>query len=234
MKASGDALREIRNERIKYLLDYAQETIDPKIAADEIAAQIKSDAPDWTVINFGLGALIRHQSMAGLSVIYENPSILYKTPTQAGKYLFTLASNGECKRSKSIDQNWLIEQATSPFKDPSSIGKKIAGGIQACRVAERLSVSKKHGKCFEEVAMTNDSNRDIPLKAWAAKAWGASGAYRAASAVDHAASVGDFSLRRAFALTIKSSDSTERNRQKWYRHLSVREPDLKPTLARLR
>lgn len=231
-KASGDALREIENERINYLLDYVQETIAPEVAADEIESQIKSDAPDWTVINFGLGALIRHQSMAGLSVIYENPSILYKTPTQAGKYLFTLASNGGCR--KIIDQDWLVEQATSPFQDRSSVGKEIAGKIQACRVAERLGVGDRHGKLFEEVAMTNDSNRDIPLKAWTAKAWGASSAHRTATAVDHAASVGEFLLRRAFALTIKSSDSTERNRQKWYRHLSVREPDLKPTLARLR
>lgn len=231
MKASGDALKEIENERINYLLDYAEGDLEPEVAADEIDAQIKSYVPDWTVINFGLGALISHQSTAGLPVLYENPSILYKTPTQTGKYLLTLASNGRCKRS--IDRDWLMERATTPSEDPSSIGKEIAGKIQACKVAERLGVSEEHGKLLEEVAMTNDSNRDIPLKAWAAKAWGASGAYRSETAIDHAASVGDFSLRRAFVLTIKPSDSTERNRQKCYRYLSVREPDLKPSLARL-
>ena len=232
MKASGDALNEIDNERINYLLDYAEGDIEPEVAADEIEAQIKSDAPDWTVINFGLGALISHQSTAGLSVVYENLDILHKTPTKTGKYLLTLASNGRSKRL--IDRDWLVTRATSPFGDRSTAGKEIAGKIQACRVAERLGVSKEHGKLFEEVAMTNDSIRDIPLKAWAAKAWGASGAYRTEIAIDHAASVGDFSLRRAFVLTIKPSDSTEQNRQRWYRYLSVRDPDLRPSLARLR
>ena len=232
MKASGDALREIKNERIDYLRECGQGTLDPEIAADEIEAQVKSDSPDWTVINFGIGALIRNQSTTGLPIIYDNPSILQKTPTQTGRYLLSLAANGKCK--KFIDRDWLIQYATEPFKDRSSVGKEIAGKIHACRVAERLNINKNYGKLLEELAMANDCNRDIPLKAWAAKAWGSSSAYRPETAVDHADSVGDFSLRRAFVLTIKPSDSTGQNRQKWIRHLNIREPDLKPSLARLR
>lgn len=227
MKGTGEAYKAIQNDRIEYLIaSQPNKYIDPEMSADEIEIQIKSDGPDWRVVNFCLGGLISKRSAEGLRVLYENPSILVETPVQASKYLMELASDSACR--KKIDRDWLIDFATA-----TPNGRTIAGQIHACRVAERLGVSKDHGKRLEEVALSS-ANRNIPLKAWAAMAWGASSAYRPGTAVDHAACVGDFSLRRAFVLTIDPSEPSGKNRWKWYQRLSTLEPDLEPSLTRIR
>lgn len=228
MKDSGAADQVINNERIDYLIASSTDgNVDPEIAVDEIESQIQSDAPDFRIINFGLGVLIKHQSGLGLSVLHENPKIFEETPVNTGRYLYTLAAHGKFKTL--IDHDWIVDIAAT-----SSSGRSIAAQIHACRVAERLGVSKKHGERFAEVALSGGGNHNVPLRAWAAKAWGASEAYRPIAAVDHATDIGDFLLRRAFVLTIKPSDSTGQNRQRWSRHLKIREPDLKPSLVRLR
>ena len=228
MKDSDAAAQVINNERIDYLIASSTDgNVDSETAIDEIESQIRSDSPDLRIINFGLGVLIRHQSGIGLSVLRENPKIFEKTPVNTGRYLYKLASHGKLKML--IDHDWIVDIATTY---PS--GHSIAAQIHACRVAERLGVSKDHGERFAEVALSGGGNRNIPLRAWAAMAWGASEAYRPRAAVDHATDIGDFLLRRAFVLTINPEASTEKNRQKWCRHLSAREPDLKPSLARLR
>ena len=228
MKDSGAADQVINNERIDYLIASSTDgNVDPATAVDEIESQIQSDEPDFRIINFGLGVLIKYQSGLGLSVLHENPKIFEETPVNTGRYLCTLAAHGRFKTL--IDHDWIVEIAAT-----FSSGRSIAAQIHACRVAERLGVNKKHGERFAEVALSGGGNRNIPLRAWAAKAWGASEAYRPRAAVDHATDIGDFLLRRAFVLTIDPEASTDKNRQKWCRHLSVREPDLKPSLARLR
>lgn len=227
-KESDDVIGAIRNERIDYMMAFDHGLVSPEVAVEEIKNQIEADTPDWRALKFGLGALIKGQSAIGLSAIYHNPTIFVETPTHTGRYLMTLASDRRLKGQ--IDRDWLVE-----FAAEKPTGRSIAAQIQACRVVERLGVSKSHGRRFEEVAMSSNSdNRSIPFKAWAAMAWGASHAHSPGAAVDHASDVGDFKLRRAFVLTINPEASTEKSRQKWCRHLSAREPDLKPSLARLR
>lgn len=228
MKDSGAAAQVINNERIDYIIASSIDgNVDPETAVDEIEAQIQSDEPDYRVINFGLGVLIRRQSEVGLSMLHDNPKIFEETPVNTGRYLYILASHGKYKQL--IDRDWIVDIATT-----SSSGRSIAAQIHACRVAERLGVSKNHGERFAEVALSGGGDHNVPLRAWAAMAWGASEAHRPRAAVDHATDIGDFLLRRAFVLTIDPEASTDKNRQKWCRHLSVREPDLKPSLARLR
>ena len=57
---------------------------------------------------------------------------------------------------------------------------------------------------LEEFATDTNLRCHVPLQAWVAKAWGASKAHKPGRAVEYACHLGDFSVRRAFALTNSS------------------------------
>ena len=61
---------------------------------------------------------------------------------------------------------------------------------------------------MERLATGPDLQRHVPLRTWAATAWGSSRAHRPGRAVDYACEFGDFSVRRAFAATIPTDAST--------------------------
>ena len=131
-------------------------------------------------------------------------------------------------KSIKIDHDWLIERITA-----SHTTRSLAGQLQACRVASRLRLNKEHGQRLEELAVDNGLRRHTPLQAWAARAWGHSKAHRPGRAVDYACHYGDFTVRRAFALTIQPDSSNPSKRSCWRRKMRSVDPDLAPTLARL-
>lgn len=225
-KDSGDAKDAMQHGQIAYLLSGAAGYHTPQMAAEDIRSLLDRAEPDWSLIGFHLGSLRYHKSTHGLDILYENPTILYEMPRNAGHYLASLAADRQT-RSK-IDHDWLIELATS-----SSTTRSLAGQLQACRVASRLRVNCEHGKRLEELATDNSLRRHTPLQAWAARAWGSSKAHSPGQAVDYACHYGDFTVRRAFALTIRPDSSTPSKRSCWQRKIRSVDPDLAPTLARL-
>ena len=225
-KDSGDAEDAMQHGHIAYLLSGAAGYRTPQMAAEDIRSQLDREEPDWALIGFHLGSLRYHRSIHGLGILYENPTILDEMPRNVGHYLASLAADKQTRNK--IDHDWLIERITAPHTIRS-----LAGQLQACRVASRLRLNKEHGQRLEELATDHRLRRHTPLQAWAARAWGASKAHSPGRAVDHACHYGDFTVRRAFALTIHPDSSTPSKRSCWRRKMRSVDPDLDPTLVRL-
>ena len=225
-KGSEGAENAIQHVHIAYLTSTPARYRTPQSSVEEIREELDREEPDWSIVGFNLGSLRSAKSARGLSLLYEYPQILNELPQNAGQYLSALA--GSKKSRKQIDRDWIVDQATAP---PNS--RSLAGQLQVCRVASQIRLGKDHGKCLEAFATDSSLRHHAPLQAWAAKAWGASEAHAPGRAVDYACHFGDFSVRRAFVLTVPPAASTPSNRSCWRRKLRSVDPDLDPTLARL-
>ena len=225
-KGSEGAQNAIQHGQIAYLTSAAARYRTPQRSTEEIREELDRDEPDWNVIGFHLGSLRYKRSAHGLNVLYECPQVLNELPRLAGQYLWEFTNSQKTRNQ--IDRDWLVEQATA-----RPAAQSAAGQLQLCRVASQIRMGKRHGKSLEEFVVNGSPGHHAPLRAWAAKAWGSSEAHRSARAVEYACDFGDFSVRRAFALTLPPDASTPSRRSCWRRKLRVVDPDLEPTLARL-
>lgn len=225
-KEDGAADDALSSGRVDSMIAAAGGYVPPEVAAEELEHQLSLPEPDWTAIRFGLGALAREASTAGLELIYANPELFIEAPVNTGDYLMALARQ---KRSRGrIDRDWIVGFATS-----MADGRSIAAKVHACRVAHGLRVGRAHGNQLGDVAMSAAHPRNVPLQAWAAAAWGTSEAHRPGAAIANARHVGELPIRRAFALSVKPESSSQRKCRRWARGLSTVEPDLIPTLKAL-
>ena len=225
-KGSDAAEHIIQHGHIAYLTSPAAGYRPPQRSADALRQELQRDKPDLVLAKFHLGSLRSAQSPFGLPILYEQPQLLQEIPHSVGHYLSAVV--GHPHNRPELDRDWLVEQATA-----RPTARSAAGQLQLCRVASQLRLGKEHGNRLLELATDSSLRRHAPLQAWAAKAWGSSEAHSPGRAVDYACHFGDFSLRRAFALTVPPDASTRSKRSCWRDKLRSVEPDLEPTLARL-
>ena len=225
-KHLGEAFNVMEEDLITYVTSEYTGYFAPERAAEEIRDQIQSADPQWHIIRFFLGMLRSRRNPLALKIVYDNPRLLWEEPRAVGRYLLSLTQDKEIRAT--IDRDWIVENAT---KRPEA--RTLAGQMQICRVASRLRLSKRHGKCIEEVACSENMHGNSPLQSWMFKAWGASEAFRPDRAVSYANHFGDFSVRRSLALTIHSDSSTSSKFATWHRKLKSVEPDLEPMLVSL-
>ena len=223
-KGGGGAEHAMRHGHIAYLVSGAGGHRAPEAIAEDLAWQLDQEDPDWNVVRFHLGQL--GSNPRGLQVLYDHSSIWDQVPTNVGHYMMAVANDKQSRRK--IDADRLIEQATG-----SHSPRSLTGQLHACRVASHIRLGKEHGKRLEDLATKDSLRQHPPLRAWAARAWGSSEAHSPKRAVEYACHFGDFSVRRAFALTIEPTSSTPSNRSCWRRKLGSVDADLEPTLARL-
>lgn len=216
----------IVNSRVDYFSSEYFGSIREERAVQELAEEMESDDPDWKVVRFALGALRTRRVTAGVDVVIGHPKLLTQEPTSVGRYLYELASDPAT--ASAVDQDWLVSQATAT---PNSA--TVVGQLHLCRVAERLGVGTGAGNQLAKMALDFDLHDFLPLQVWAAYAWGASGAFEVEKAFDCADHVGDFNLRRAFALTARGSDLSRGGLGAAVERLRRVEPDLAPTLSYL-
>jgi len=227
-KADGDAEAIMMNGRVDSLIASSLDGyVTPELALGELEHQAAQTTPDWTSIRFALGALARARSASGLQFLYNNLKILTEVPTSACNYVLALAEHRSHRQL--VDRDWIMEIITNPRS-----GRTVAAKIHACRIIKRLGVGKKHGQALETLALLSGQPRNVPLQAWAATAWGRSKACKPSKAFEYACSVGDLSVRRAFALSIDPLSASSRKCRYWARHLEAVEPDLAPALEPLR
>ena len=225
-KDSDAAEHIIQHGQIAYLTSPAAGYRPPQRAAAELREELQRDKPDLTLVKFHLGSLRTAQNPLGLPILYEQPQLLQEIPHSVGHYLSAVVRDPHSRQE--LDRDWLVEQATT---HPTA--RSAAGQLHLCGVASQLRLSKEHGNRLLDLATDSSLRRHAPLQAWAAKAWGSSKAHSPRRAVDYACHFGDFSVRRAFALTVPPNASTRSKRSCWRRKLRSVEPDLEPTLARL-
>ena len=225
-KADGSAVQALEHGRIAYLTSDVVGYRPAEWTAAEFRDQVQSEEPDWKLCAFLLGSLRYHRHVAALGPIRDRPEVMREIPRQAGAYLMAIASDKHTRRG--LDRDWLTDHGASPGS-----AREMAGRLQACRVASRLKLGKAHGQQMERLATDPHMQRYVPLRTWAAAAWGASRAHKPGRAIDYACEFGDFSVRRAFAATISPDASTPRNRSRWRRKLLAADADLMPVTARL-
>ena len=225
-KGSEGAENTIQHGQIAYLTSPAARYRTPPRSADELREELEREEPDWVLAKFHLGSLRSAQSPLALPILYEQPRMLREIPHSVGQYLSAVI--GCTQNRREIDRDWLVEQATA-----RPTGRSLAGQLHVCRVASQLRLGKEHGSRLEEFATDSNRRHQVPLQAWAARAWGSSKAHTPRRAVDHACHFGDFSVRRAFVLTVSPDASTRSKRSCWRRKLKSVDADLEPTLARL-
>ena len=225
-KGSEGAENAIHHLRIAYLTSPGALDRTDQGSVEELREELDRDEPDWNVIGFHLGSLGYNRSALGLSLLYDYPQVLNELPRLAGHYLWSLAHSRKTRNQ--IDRDWLVEQATA-----RPAARSVAGQLQLCRVASQIRLGKEHGERLEELIANGSLRHHAPLQAWAAKAWGSSEAHAPGRAVEYACHFGDFSVRRAFALTVSPDASAPSKRSCWRRKLQSVDPDLEPTLARL-
>ena len=223
---SEGAENAVQHGQIAYLTSAAARDRTPQRSTDELREELQREEPDWSLIKFHLGSLRSTQSTLALPILYEQPRALQEIPQSVGQYLVVLTNCTQGRRQ--IDRDWLVEQATA---HPTA--RSLAGQLHVCRAASQLRLGKEHGKRLEGFATDSSLRHHAPLQAWAAKAWGSSEAHAPGRAVEYASHFGDFSVRRAFALTVSPAASTRSKRSCWRRKLRSVDADLEPTLARL-
>jgi len=224
-KGSEAAEHIIQHGRIAYLTSPVSRYRPPQRAAAELREELQRDKPDLTLVKFHLGSLRTAQSPLGLPILHEQPQLLQETPLSVGHYLSAVV--GHRRNRQDLDRDWLVEEATA-----RPTARSAAGQLHLCRVASQIRLGKEHGNRLLCLATDSSLRRHAPLQAWAAKAWGSSEAHSPGRAVEYACHVGDFSVRRAFTLTVPPDASTRSKRSCWHRKLRSVEPDLEPTLAR--
>lgn len=226
-KGDGGAEHAMRHGHIAYLAYLASEAGGdrvPEEVAEDLARQLDQEDPDWNVVRYHLSEL--GSNPQGLQVLHDHSSIWDQVPESVDQYMTAVANNKQSRRQ--IDIDWLIERAIGPHTPRS-----LTGQLHACRVVSQLRLGKEHGKRFEDLAIDSSLRRHPPLRAWAARAWGSSKAHSPKRAVEYACHFGDYSVRRAFALTIEPTSSTPSKRSCWRRKLRSVDADLEPTIARL-
>ncbi len=230
-KADGSAHRAIQHEMISYFESYFSGNIPPDRAHAEFRDQITSQEPDWAVCRYLLSKMNQsldkdasksHEEM--LNTISEYPTVMRELPEQAGRYICTLAKNKHTRDK--IDRDWLVKHVASPLTS-----RDLAGRLQVCRAGSLLKLGKDHGRRMETIATNFTRQSHIPIRIWAARAWGASEAHTPAKAVEFACEFGDFSLRRAFVTTISSEAFNLQKRNQCREKLIKVDRDLLPSVA---
>ena len=226
LKGSEGAENTIQHRQIAYLTSPAARYRTPQKSVDELQEELEREVPDWILVKFHLGSLRSKQSTRALPILYEQPRMLQEIPESVGHYLSVVIGSAQNRRE--LDCDWLLERTTA-----RPTARSLAGQLHLCRVAGQLRLGKGHGRRLEEFATDSSRRHHAPLQAWAARAWGSSKAHTPRRAVDYACHFGDFSVRRAFVLTVSPDASTRSKRSCWRRKLRSVDPDLEPTLARL-
>lgn len=222
---AGPAARnEIERLAIAYFepaLDEAGEGRQAGLALFEYAledpARLKSE------LRRALRSLAAHRDLTALEVLRSAPQLLAVAPHHWVRYLSSLMADRKTRRE--VGDDWLIEQVVRP------VGKDTSyTNLLYLQVASRVQLGKDLGRQVFEVAASSEGGWSAPLRVWAAHVWGQSDAFKPNAAIEQVEERGDYSTKRAFALSLDRKRS-DRNLSKWARRIRLADPELEPTAS---
>lgn len=217
-----DALNEVKRTAISYVEDEVRgEGETSRAAARELFGFALEDlGARKSELRFALSALGRHRDPVPLDALRDEGDLLRYGPKHWVKYLRSMMGAGPSR--KLVGDDWLVTQATAPVTKASGYQNLLY-----LQVAAGLHLSKDLGRRVFEVAKT-EGGSNAPLRVWAAHVWGRSHAFKPNLAVEQVEERGDFSTRRAFALTLKPRRD-DANMPKWLTRVRLADPELEPT-----
>ncbi|WP_428115097.1 hypothetical protein [Candidatus Poriferisodalis sp.] len=224
----GSAWSAVQDPKVSDLQHDPNPAGDGRHLVEGIEEELESGRPNWTAVSFCLGGLRYRNNPQALSLICERPQIFQTLPRQTARYL-TQMCDDKVNR-KQIDQDWMVEQATTDRGD-----KGLAAQLHACRVAARLKVGEPNGNCVESIIAEADrfEAQRTPLRAAAALAWGSSFAFRQHRAEEFALEVGNYDVRRVLVAAVAGRVAKGRKTQAFHQKLRSADRDLDPVLSRL-
>lgn len=219
-----DALNEVQRTAISYVEDEVRGDGETSRAAALELFEFALEDPAYrkSELRFALSGLSKHRDPAPLEALRSDGDLLRYGPKHWAGYLSSMMGAGPSR--KLVGDDWLIEQATAAVTKESGYRNLLY-----MQVAARLQLSKDLGRRVFEVAKTEGAF-NAPLRVWAAHVWGRSDAFKANLAVEQVGERGDFSTRRAFALTLKQRRD-DKNMPKWLTRVRLADPELEPTAA---
>lgn len=216
---------EARNEIHKVAIVYFGDALNdpgPGLRAGQQLFEESLEDPvrNKSELRRALRTLTDHRSPYPLETLRANPDLLRVAPLQWVKYMSALI---DAKKTRQLlDDDWVLEQITQEVTKETGYRNLLF-----IQVGARMKLDKQRGTTVFELA-TCDGPWNGPLRVWGAYAWGRSGAFKPNKAVEQFEAHGDYSTRRAFAMTL----DRERNNPKlsrWTREIRVTHSDFEPT-----
>jgi len=188
------------------LWEYATE--DPIVRRSELRRALRS--------------LTAHGSRIPFDRLIADPSLLRLATEQWVEHLSSLVRRRETRAEA---ESWALQIACEvPAADD---GYK---NLLALQSLSAVSVSREEGGRLLDLA-TMSGGWAAPVRVWAAYVWGKSQAFKAERAIDQVEEQGDFTTKRAFALTLEQQ-SGHRKMERWCRRIELSDAELGPA-ARL-
>jgi hypothetical protein len=167
-----------------------------------------------------LRALQGHRNPRPLDALREDGELLRVATHGWVRYMRAMMANKPTRRL--VGDDWLVEQATRKVTKDDSYSNLLY--LQAL---SKVQLDKKLGRTIFDLA-TNEGGWCAPVRVWAAHVWGHSDAFNPHSAVEQVEERGDYSTRRAFALTLVRKRS-DRKLGQWARRVRLADSELEPT-----
>lgn len=168
-----------------------------------------------------LGVLAQRHHTRPLEALQDDVELIRYAPDHFASYLKALLAHGKAR--KSVEPDWLVEQALRSAKQQATGFRSIV----LLRGMRDFTLSKNLGQEIHTLTMLNQGWQ-TSTRVWAAKVWGGSQAFKPQSAFDGIEVHGDYSTRRAFALTLNSCRD-HKKMHRWEKNASRLEHELGPT-----
>lgn len=225
----GSAWSAVQDPTVSELQHYGAPLGNHRHLVAALDEELSRDQPNWKAVSFCIGGLRYRRSVCALSRVYDRPEVFLNLPRQVGRYLTELSEDGRTRHE--VDQDWLVEQATS---DRGDLG--LAAQLHACDAASRVGLGEVNGQRLEETVIASSAvaARLGPVRAAAARAWGQSSAFRQRRAEDLAQEFGSYDIRRALIDAIATRSQGSRRTRSFCQKMWSADHDLQPVLEGLR
>jgi hypothetical protein len=222
-KGIDDPWHEIEHSAIDYAIDPSERGIPADVAYEMLVESTIADHEDWRLAKLALSSLRASGSPVAVLYLLDRPHLFIEMPSHVGSYFLTISENSRLRKA---------------HLDPESFGEWIgrrhdqrqqAARLQACRVLGQFH-TRKLDAALLDLAMAG-ATEPLPLRCWAAHAWGKLDTRKPTKAIELAEESTDFMLRRSFIRALPPGAGKSRKAQSGCKRLSELEPDLAPTLA---
>lgn len=222
--AGADARNEIERFAIEYLEDALGESGPVALAAglDLFEYALEEPVERKSELRRSLRALAGHRHARPVEALRADRDLLRVAPRHWAKYLGSMMANRPSRRV--VGDDWLIDQVTREVTKDDSYSNLIY-----LQVASKVNLSRGLGRKVFDLA-TNEGGWSSPVRVWAAHLWGRSDAYNPNNAVEQVEERGDYSTKRAFALTLDAKRSDPKM-DRWLRRIRLANDELEPTAS---
>jgi hypothetical protein len=224
-KSIDNPWHEIEHSAMDYSIDPSEHRIPAHASYDMLLRSTIAGHEDWRLAKLALSNLRGSCSPLAVQYLLDRPNLFIEMPSNVGSYFLAIAQNSKLLKAH------LDPESFSEWIGQRGDQRRQAARLQACRV---LGQFRKGPRTLHEALLTlamAGATEPLPLRCWAAHAWGKLSPPRATKAIELAEVSTDFMLRRSFIRALpRGSVDQSRKVRAGREKLARLEPDLAPTL----